>query len=130
MNNKITDLLEIWDPISNMNQKFHIHALHDDYEGFRILLQNDDSEILRITFKDKITYRNTDEMYYLKSWGNSGRKLDNTFYKVINSSFIHNFLKEMDGLTYMVYDIEHYFISTDCDCIDILSEKPPIVDWI
>jgi hypothetical protein len=127
------DVLQEWQPLPNLPSNMQVEAIHDDYEGFRILMRSKDSEILRICFTEKITYRNTDESEYLKIWGNDIKVLKSNFFQVQDSSFLRYFLQEMNENRFhdnSMNSIGHYLIFTDFDCIDILSTKPPFVEWI
>ncbi len=59
-----------WEPIKNAPKRMILDSLLDTYEGFRLLLKDPDtSETLRITFESPYSYRNTNESYLLKTWG-------------------------------------------------------------
>ena len=125
---KVTkDKLAIWTPLQKKKEKYFVEAMIDDYDGFRIFLkgEKEDSEILKISFVDVLSYRNTDESYLLNIWHNTDKKvLGNIFYTIENSSYIDFF----NGMTHDLYSnwkVNHYAIYTLSDCIDILSEHEP-----
>ena len=75
--------LNLWQPTNGCPSKMFFEGLHDNYEGFRILLKGEDStsSMLKIHFEDALTYKNTDESYLLKIWHNSSKDiLGKTFY--------------------------------------------------
>ena len=60
---------EKWIPIDNLAETLYLEAIHDDYEGFRLLLKGsvEEDKVLRITFDPALSYRNTDEGDLLKT---------------------------------------------------------------
>lgn len=126
------DELTIWTLTENVPVKMYVESLKDDYEGFRILMQGEDkqSKMLRITFENALSYRNINESYYLKKWNESKlERLGKTFYRIKKSSYI-DFFHEMTLNLYSDWEISHYAIYTTDDCIDIISETPPLVEWL
>ncbi len=123
------NILIPWKPIYGIEKKMYIEAIHDDYEGFRILLKGEKPEsiLLRITFNDHLGYRNTDEGNLIKIW--NPEKPLGIFFIVENSSYI-NYFHEMTLNIYKDWKIIHYAIYSPVDCIDILSSVPPIVEWL
>jgi len=126
------DRLIPWDiKIKDPPKRLFVEGLYDDYEGFRILLRGEKpkSKILKVTFEDYLSYRNTDESNLLKVWNNQSSKLlGRIFYKVQNSSYI-DFFHEMTEMSYLNWEVTHYAIYTIEDCIDILGTSPPKVFW-
>ncbi len=119
-------------PHVDTKKNYSIEAIHDDYEGFRILLRSDilTDKVLKITFNNHVSYRNTDESFLLKLFGNTDEKLlGKTFYLVCNSDYV-DFFNESTMNLYTDWDVIHYAIYTISDCIDILSDQPPIIEWI
>lgn len=126
------DILNIWKPIENLPNPMYVEAIYDDYDGFRILLKGESviSKMLRVTFQDSLSYRNTDESYLLKIWNSTEKaKLGKIFYLVENSSYV-DFFNEMTENIYSDWDIKHYAIYTTSDCIDVISANPPIIEWL
>lgn len=126
------NLLKPWIPLEGLPKVMYIEALHDDYEGFRILLKGEtsDSAMLRISFEDKLSYKNTDESYLLEIWHTAEKDiLGRTFYMIDNSTYV-DFFNEMTHGLYSDWRIKHYAIYTVSDCIDIISVKPPSVEWL
>lgn len=122
----------LWKPIDDLPKPIYIEAIHDDWEGFRILLRGSDPTLsmLRITFESHLSYRNTDESYLLKIWNSMEKELaGENFYIVENSSYI-DFFNEMTGNMYSDWQVKHYAIYTISDCIDVISTNPPIVEWL
>lgn len=99
--------LKIWKPLTDIPSELYVEALYDDYEGFRILLKGKEgnSSIIRITFNNPLSYRNTNESYLLKFWHNAPKEiLGNTLYLIEQSSYI-DFLKKMSQGIYDDWNI-------------------------
>lgn len=118
-----------WIPISGIPDTLYLEGLHDDYEGFRLLLKGagEQQRTLRISFDPVLSYRYVDEGDLLKTLSNEIG--EGTLHLVTNSSFISWFTEESAD----IHDSEsiiHYAIYTPTDCLDILSAHPPIVEWL
>lgn len=130
---KMKDVLNIWHiPIIEGVNQMVIDAIHDDFEGFRVILKDNaqNGRKLRILFPTYYSYRNTNESYLLKLWAkqdtNAAGKI---FYTILNSSYI-DFFNEMSENIYEDFKITHYSIYTTEDCIEVLSGQEPIVEWL
>lgn len=126
-------IIEPWViPNVDSSANYYIEAIHDDYEGFRILLRSSilESKMLRISFNDKLSYRTTYESFYLKLWSNMNEGIfGKTFYIISNSYYIDYFNDQTLDI-YKDWKIQHYAIYTISDCIDILSIQQPIIEWL
>ncbi len=118
-----------WTPIENLPREIYLEALHDDYEGFRLLLRGKSlyDAVLRVHFDNVLSYRNTDE-------GDLIRTLAEVvpgwcFYTVEDSTFKQWLEDERQG-AYDSTNVSHYAIYTPNDCVDILTESEPIVSWL
>lgn len=128
----IKNELAVWKPTNNLPSIMFVEALHDDYEGLRILLKGEDvnSSMLRIRFPDFLSYRNTNESFLLDIWhSNQKAILGKTFYLVNHSSY-KDFFHEMTKGLYSDWQMKHYAIYTATDCIEILTQTEPIVEWL
>ena len=126
------ELFEPWSPIENLPFVAYLEALRDDYEGFRILLRGKEAHapVFRIAFESVVAYRNVNESFRLATWaaiGNMG-KLP-TFLTVENSRWIEWLVAEAGGVL-RADALTHYAIYSPEDCIDIVSEFPPEVEWL
>jgi len=120
-----------WNPINGSSVLF-VEAIHDDYEGFRVLLKEDggESRMLKIKFESALSYKNTDESYMLKTWHNTSKEiLGNIFYKIENSEYLSKFHEDSMNI-YQDWKIKHFAIYTTQDCIDILSLQDPEIQWL
>ncbi len=119
-----------WMPIDNLVETLYLEAVHDDYEGFRLLLKGDGEEnkVLRNTFDPALSYRNTDEGELLKTI-NEQNFGGWSLYVANDSDYLKWFSEESHG-THEGEDIIHYAIYTPNDCLDVLSAYPPKVEWL
>lgn len=120
-----------WEPLQGIPEKLYCEAIHDDCEGFRIILQGEKtgSGMIKILFNPAIAYRNIDESYLIKTLSRISSLEKSSLYIVENSKWTKWFHEE----SYDVYDdrkIIHYSIITPGDCIDILAEYSPNVEWL
>ncbi len=121
-----------WAPIDGLPDKLYLEGLHDDYEGFRLLLKGElpQMRMLRITFKPVLVYRNIDEGNYLKTISdNNSRSSLGTLLLVDNSDFLSWFQRVSLGIHSQEL-IKHYLICTPNDRIDILAKVLPKVEWL
>jgi hypothetical protein len=122
-----------WEPVDGIENEMWVEALHDDYEGFRILLKGSaqSSGILRITFAQYYGYRNVDESYRDKLWqkGNFEQR-DWSLFNTAASEFIDWVFEESNGL-YSKEEMVHYCIKTGADIIEVVANQtPPKVEWL
>lgn len=119
-----------WEPLENIPRILNCEGIHDDYEGFRILLrENDRSPVLRIMFDAVRSYRKSDEGDLLRTIASINDPGRSSLFIVDNSSWVEWFHEE----TYDIHkdrDIKHFAIYTPDDCIDVLSEFEPKVEWL
>jgi hypothetical protein len=125
------DAYHVWTPVADVPRLMHCRALHDDYEMFRVLLHsgNASDAVLRILFEQVISYRRTDESFRLKTLHGLDGRLPCSLMVVEPSSFIAWLLEESSG----VLDgrpLVHYVIMSSNECIDVVSEIPPRVEWL
>ncbi len=120
-----------WVPIHSIPDILYCEALHDDYEGFRILLQGEASHspILRVSFEFVLAYRNIDEGSAFKTLEVLNDAERSSFYIVQNSHWLTWFHEESCDI-YKNRHITHYAILTSDDFIDVLSECEPVVEWL
>lgn len=119
-----------WNPIQKDEGVLFVEAVYDDYEGFRVLLKGNDleSRVMRISFDCVLSYRNTDEGDLLKTISEHDFK-GWSLYVSINSEYLKWFHQESAN-THGGSSVVHYAIYTPNDCLDVLSEYPPKVEWL
>jgi len=118
-----------WEPIDHLSKTMYVQGLHDDYEGFRVLLRGEHAEdpMLRISWDPAVTYRSIDESDRTRGAKISGLD-DWSLFTVDDSEYIDWFDIVSDGP--MDGDLVHYAISTPMDFVEVLSDTPPTVEWL
>jgi hypothetical protein len=118
-----------WRVTSLWPPNLYVQGLHDDYEGFRIVLENKDAggEVYKIAFDSHLAYRNMDEGDRLRGLSSLTKTRNKTaiVYKVEESKWVKWFKEENPG-KYDDESIYHWAIVTPNDWIDVLSLEPPI----
>lgn len=122
-----------WEPIPGLSNTMSLEALHNDYEGFRLLLKGrgNEEKTLRIMFDPVLAYRSLDEgdlLLYerfdetdnLEKWG---------FFTILRSSYLEWF-HQVSQYIHSDEDVVHYAIYTENECLDILSSYYPKVEWL
>lgn len=122
-----------WMPIEGLERELWVEAVHDDYEGFRILMKGSSpsSATLCIHFKHYYLYRNVDETYRMKLWQEGNFEERNwALYTTTSSQLIEWFNEENDGVQDKG-EMMHYLIKTGADVIEVLTNRnAPDVKWL
>lgn len=135
MKSDIMNSLTVWRPEGfEQFEKLDVsvEAIHDDYEGLRIILKINSplQAVIKLEFEAVLSYRNTVESYLLVLWHQHEKSIyGRTFYIIENSEYLA-FLHQMSMNVYEKWDIVHYAIYTNTDCIDVLATAPPKVIWL
>ncbi len=121
---------EKWEPIGGLQAKMYLEAMHDDKEGFRLILRGREpqSRALRILFEEPICYRGAQENYLLKQLYQYHDIYPWPIFIVKNSRYAAWFYGQVDGLLPEIG--QHYHIAAMDEMIDVLSARPPIVTWL
>lgn len=120
-----------WNPIEGIPHDLWVEAIHDDVEGLRFLLRGKDptSPTLRLVFESVIGYRNINESFRIRTWASvSDIKSLPSLMTVENSKWLRWLVEEAGGVLRPELLI-HYAIYTPEDCVDVITQFPPTVDW-
>jgi hypothetical protein len=85
--------------------------------------------MLRITFESYFAYRNLDEGDLLRTLPTILHLGESSPFVVDNSEFMNWFNHESVG-RYADMVMTHYAIYTSNDCIDMLADAEPLVEWL
>ena len=122
----------LWEPLDGLPSTLYLEALHDDYEGLRIVLAtaNRAAPFLRLVFDSVVAYRNINESYRLATWmATQDRRPHASLLRVTNSEWVDWLIRESGGV--LSRDtLTHYAIYTPEDCVDIVTQFKPTVEWI
>ena len=124
----MTQKYEVWDAVEGRNPTVSIDALIDDWEGFRLLLREHDTErVIRVAFDRHVGYQCRDETDLDGEASRSEGLMRGCFYIVKDSEFVARITAD----TPRDYaGIRHFAIITDTDCVDVLSLSDPTVEYL
>jgi hypothetical protein len=122
-----------WEPINNIPDELYLEGLYDDYEGFRLLLKGDNvrSKMMRIKFDSVLLYRNIDEgdlILYPRVNEQSNQKLWCLY--IVSESDLLSWFHSVSQNIHEAKKLIHYAIYTPNDCIDIITDLEPNVEWL
>ena len=122
----MSEIYKEWEVTKHWPPNLYLQALHDGYEGFR-LLEDEKTGVFRLSFDSHLAYRNIDEGNRLRSLPalTKTRTSIVTIYEVENSEWLRWFREESCG-QYDRQKMYHWTIATPNDLIDVLSLEPPI----
>lgn len=121
---------ERWEPIDGLASKMFLEALHDDREGFRLILRSAEpkARALRILFDAPLCYRGAQEAYLLRQIYEAHDIYPWPIFIVRNSRYAKWFYAQATDA--IDRDGHHYHIAAIDEIIDVLSARPPIVTWL
>jgi len=119
-----------WRPAEGVPGTLFVDGIHDDVEGLRFLLRGEDpaSPALRLRYEAVVAYRNINESFRSRTWKTRATVGLSSLMTVRNSLYVAWLIEESTGLL-VAEQLTHYAIYTDEDCIDVVTEFPPEVDW-
>lgn len=123
--------IEKWEPMKDIPEKVYLQALHDDYEGLRIILKGSgNSRTFRIKFNTNLGYRNTNESERLKMLDENPEFCGGwALFKVKDSDFIKWIITESNEIVHEG-NIMHYIILTPDDIVEVVSKDNPEIEWL
>jgi len=120
-----------WEPFKELPiARWYCEGLHDDYEGFRVLLSGEEKSAptVRLLFDNVYFYQNRDEGKFIVHEPSEGQfEFPHPFYILENSSLLNRFHEESSDI-YSEQRIKHFAIYTANDCIDVLSVDNPATE--
>ncbi|MGO9545500.1 MAG: hypothetical protein ACLPPF_11985 [Rhodomicrobium sp.] len=118
------------EPVDGLASKMFIEAMHDDREGFRIILKSPDAKLraLRILFEAPLCYRGTQEGYLLRQIYEGNEIYPWPIFIVKNSRYARWFYAQATEA--LDKDGYHYHIAAMDQIVDVLSARPPILTWL
>jgi hypothetical protein len=119
-------IFDVWDVGLKEAKDLTIEGVHDDWEGFRILVSPYlGARLVRIAFDEPAAYLRRDESDLQGDRVRSTGLGRGNFYIVRNSEFLDRFLR--DALRSRG-SLNHYAIYSGVDCIDVLADEPPSIE--
>jgi hypothetical protein len=105
-----------------------VTAICDGDEGLAITLADGKSRrpVAKLVFQDFLAYRSISESFRLKTWARAGDREGGSLMRVQNSMWVKWLQEESQGVL-EEFEVVHYAIYTNDDCIDVVSRTPPLV---
>lgn len=125
------EIFKPWRPLDGIPSPLWLEAVHDDAEGLRFLLRGEkpSEPTLRIRWDTYVCYRNINESFRLRTWAQTPElQGPQSLFIAENSSWLRWVVDESGGAL-DENTLTHYAIYTPEDCIDIVAQHPPDVDW-
>jgi len=125
--------IEKWMPILDVPPKLYLEGLHDDYDGFRLLLKGEDlsGRFLKIEFTSHVGYRNIDESYRLKTLERFPILTSQwPLFVASNDEFINWICFESAETINNKLSHKNYIICTPNDIVEVISNEEPVVEWM
>lgn len=126
-----------WKPIEDLAESFHIYSISDDYNGFRVTLNEDSNNSRRVLINfytrayrvtDKIIGINLLKGYNIKPFKN-GESHPCSLFILTNSEYLTWASYQSDTLSEALR-LVHYCIWTDDKILEILSWGSPKAEFI
>ena len=121
--------LRPWRPIPDVPDRLYLQSMHDDGDDLTILLRVESSQsVLRLVYEAPIGYRSINETYRLRTWDMADMRALPSLLIIDNSKWIKWLIEEAVGI---LDDraLVHYAIYTPDDCIDVVADIAPTVEW-
>ena len=117
-----------WDPLEGIPNRLYVEGLHDDYEGFRILLKGEKitDRLLRVYFDAPLAYRSSSECENSLNLFDPG---NGCFYTSQDSDF-HKWFNVESSDIYSDILVTHYVFLAANSIIDVLSIDEPKIRWL
>lgn len=127
----MTVIYQPWTPIEGIPSDVDWRSVHDDCEGFRIILSAEGgARMLRILFESPLAYESLSESFRLLTWEAMAHQQSlPSLLTVEGSPWIAGLKKEAGGVMDDL-DVKHYAVYTSDYCIDVASVTPPRVEWL
>jgi len=118
----------VWDVIPGRVVQVSVEGVIDDWEGFRILLRDHETDrIVRISFDSHVAYQKRDESDLDGEASRSDGLGHGCFYRVHGSEFAGRFKADTAR---QFHELHHFAIITETDCIDVLVTAEPKVECL
>jgi hypothetical protein len=121
------ETLKPWQPIESIPRRVEVTSLRDEEDGLVLLLapENSREPLFRMVFTEFVAYRNINESYRIRTWQGQDMSQASSLAIVEDSSWL-GWLRGESGGVLEEFDVVHYAIYTNDDCVDVLAKTPPI----
>jgi hypothetical protein len=127
-----------WEPVPNLVNRYYIDSVHNDSNGFTIVLSEDRivTNKVYIRFKDWVNaYRQTDETFRANLIHELHEKYGAKFYsqwsffKVRNSSYI-SWLSAESSTISDNFELTHFVVFDPNNVIDVVAGYEPTIEFM
>jgi hypothetical protein len=120
-----------WNPLPDLRGRWDVESVHDDYEGFRVIMRLEPfvNRRWRFWFPRCLLYQVANESFRLSGSNETGNIFEGPhghFFTVEGSSLVADFHRSSAG-AYEAWDIKHYAMYSE-QCADVLSVHAPIIE--
>ncbi|HEX8020802.1 hypothetical protein [Mucilaginibacter sp.] len=123
------DVFEIWEPGKSITENKYLEGISYLDGNLIISLKglNEKDPVLNITFKNHLSFRNTNESFRIKSLYKD--KFQNGLNYSNDTSYLRWIKEETNGV-YDEINPVHYLIGSNDDITDVISGSAPILTWV
>jgi hypothetical protein len=123
-----SEILSIWRPHETIPNRVDIMAIRDEDEGLTVVLASEYSRrpIAKLVFQGVVAYRNINESYRVRTWRTHDMTNVSSFSIIEHSSWL-KWLRDESAGVLEEFDLAHYAIYTNDDCLDVAAKEPPKV---
>lgn len=118
-----------WAPIDAPLDALALDSLKFEASDLAICLTVNGGRVLRIVFEAPVAYRGIPESYRLRTWNEAAGNSLAGLHTVEDSEWVDWLRNESGGVLASV-TLKHYAIHAGDDCIDVVTEFEPTVEWV
>lgn len=117
-----------WRPDEAIPKRVEITGIRDEDEGLTVLLAHEKTRepVAKLVFKDFVAYQNINESFRVRTWRFHEMKGSSSLAIIEGSSWVA-WLKEESAGILEEFEITHYAIYTNDDCLDVAARDAPLV---
>ncbi len=120
---------EVWRPLPNINNSFHIQSVKDGEDGFFVTLVSETERLMRIDVPFPLAYRWQFKDLNPKPWAELEQQSSQTgaFWKAAESAWIKQ-LEPAPGFAGSA--LHHYLVFTADAVLEFLTDEVPNLSWL
>jgi hypothetical protein len=123
-----TETFKRWHPDETIPLRVQITSIRDEADGLRVVVASEvtNSPLVTLVFEDFVGYRNVNESFRSRTWQSQDFRGSSSLLIVEGSRWL-GWLREESGGVLDAFELTHYAIYTNDDCIDVAARKAPVV---
>lgn len=117
-----------WQPHEAIPMRVEITSIRDEQEGLSVVVASEETRepVVKLVFQDFVAYRNINESFRLRTWNSREMKGSSSLLIIEGSSWLQWLRAESEGVL-DTFELTHYAIYTNDDCLDVASRIAPLV---